>query len=127
MRSIRHAAIAGVSALAIALSSTAVASAEIAIDGNADTVAVAEQTTAPAKEGETKSKGSSPSSDANEFLGLNGDKPADGTALFGSSKEGFGDQPGWAKVLYAGTLFTGVGAVLGAIIAPIYNFLTHGF
>lgn len=126
MRSFRNVAVAGFSAAAITLSSTAVASAQTAIDDKADTVTVAEDTAAPTQEGKTKSKGSSPSSDANEFLGLDGHKPADGTALFGSSKEGFGDQPGWAKVLYAGTLITGVGAVLGAIIAPIYNFFTHG-
>ncbi|MCS5480713.1 hypothetical protein NYP18_13770 [Corynebacterium sp. YIM 101645] len=121
MRSFRNAAVAGISAVAITLSSTAVASAQ-----TTDAVTVAEHPAAPAPEGKSKSKGSSPSSDANEFLGLDGDQPADGTALFGSSKEGFGDQPSWAKLLYAGTVITGVGAVLGAIIAPIYNFFTHG-
>lgn len=125
MRSIRHAAVAGVSALAIALSSTtAAASAETVTGDQVDNVTVTERPvdTTPKE----KSKGSSPSSDANEFLGLDGDQPADGTALFGSSKEGFGDQPGWAKLLYAGTLITGVGAVLGGVLAPIYNFFTHG-
>ena len=45
--------------------------------------------------------------------------------IFGSSKD-FSGQPAWAKVFYGATVLAGVGALLGGIIGPVYNFFVHG-
>lgn len=122
MRSFRTAAVAGASALAITLGSTAVASAQTEIGDKADGATVVEHPVATAPEAD----GPSRSSEINHAFELDGDKPANGVALFGSSREGFSDQPAWARVLYTGTVLGMVGAVFGSIIAPIYNFFVHG-
>lgn len=57
--------------------------------------------------------------------GLEADKPADGQAIFGSSKD-LNSQPAWAKLVYALTWLGGIGSFLGLIAGPLYNFAVHG-
>ncbi|PFG28510.1 hypothetical protein [Corynebacterium renale] len=56
---------------------------------------------------------------------LDADKPADGQAIFGSSKD-LNSQPAWAKLVYALTWLGGIGSFLGLIAGPLYNFAVHG-
>ena len=120
---IRNAAIAGATALAVAFGGTTVA---VAAEGPSS--AEATQTT-------TANEGSSHQASSNESqsfpnkvdqdLQLEGEKPADGTKIFGSSKD-FSEQPVWSKVLYSLTILGGIGAVLGGVIGPVMNFINHG-
>ena len=114
MRNFRKAALAGATAVAVAFGSTAVATA-------------AEQTDADqATEGEG-------SLSSRIGAGLDKDQTAYGPALFGSSKgqeegenETFEQQPAWAKLFYAASIFTAVSALVGLIVGPAYNFVVHG-
>ena len=45
--------------------------------------------------------------------------------IFGSSKD-FSEQPVWAKLLYFLTILGSIGAVLGGVIGPVFNFINHG-
>ena len=110
---IRNAAIAGATALAVAFGGTTVA---VAAEGPSS--AEATQTT-------TANEGQSFPNKVDQDLQLEGEKPADGTKLFGSSKD-FSEQPVWAKVLYSLTILGGIGAVLGGVIGPVFNFINHG-
>lgn len=106
---IRNAAIAGATALAVAFGGTTVATAQ------------AEQ---------PNFSGGTLSSKIGAQLGAG--EAANGQAIFGSSKtendgrETFAGQPAWAKVLYALTIVGGLGAVVGGVIGPVYNFIVHG-
>ncbi|WP_165242458.1 hypothetical protein [Corynebacterium lizhenjunii] len=63
---------------------------------------------------------------------LQKDKPAQGVALFGSSKgaaaaeEDFKDQPNWAKAFYGLGIASLIATVLGLVVGPIHNFFVHG-
>lgn len=56
--------------------------------------------------------------------------PADGRAIFGkeqvSPNGDFKDQPQWAQLLFAGSIFAAVAATVGLIVGPLYNFIVHG-
>ena len=123
---IRNAAIAGVTALAVAFGGTTVASAADNVKQDDHFVTVEKQNpskTAQGGEDDNGKTGGSLSSDLGKKL--EGDKAANGVAIFGSSKD-FSGQPAWAKVFYGVTVFAGLGALLGGIIGPVYNFLVHG-
>ena len=120
---IRNAALAGATALAVVFGGTTVA---VAAEGPSS--AEATQTTT-ANEGSSQqassNEGQSFPNKVDQDLQLEGEKPADGTKIFGSSKD-FSGQPAWAKVFYGATVLAGVGALLGGIIGPVYNFFVHG-
>ncbi len=119
---IRNAAIAGATALAVAFGGTTVA---VAAEGSSSEA----HQTATAGEGSSQqgssSEGQSFPNKVDQDLQLEGEKPADGTKIFGSSKD-FSEQPVWAKVLYSLTILGGIGAVLGGVIGPVVNFINHG-
>ncbi|AIT61347.1 hypothetical protein [Corynebacterium doosanense] len=104
MRSVRNAAVAGATVLALALGTTTATAQE----------SDAAETQAP-----------SLSSQPNTSLNLEGDQDANGEDIFGSSKD-LEDQPNWAKALYALTVLGTVGAFVGLIGGPLYNFVVHG-
>ncbi|OAA17841.1 hypothetical protein CAFEA_07045 [Corynebacterium afermentans subsp. afermentans] len=117
MRNFRKAALAGATAVAVAFGSTAVATAETVNPDN--------------QLGEATAGDSSLSSRIG--AGLEGDQTAYGPALFGSSHgeaegetEAYEQQPAWAKLFHALTIFTAVSALVGMIVGPAYNFVVHG-
>lgn len=120
MRNFRKAALAGATAAAVAFGSTAVATAEEKTGTEDITV----------QEKPTEGEGSLSSRIGD---GLEKDQTAYGPALFGSSKgdaegetETYEQQPAWAKVFHALSIFTAVSAVVGLIVGPAYNFVVHG-
>ena len=119
MRSIRTAAVAGATALSLIFGTT-VATAHAADNA---VVEPAPEAAAPApEEGYTPSL----SSKINTGSSMEGDKAANGVALFGSSKDGFEDQPRWAKVMYAGTVLGAIASFIGMIVGPVHNWFAHG-
>lgn len=114
MRSIRKAAVAGAAAIALTLGSTSVAVAQ-------DAPTMGEKEPVATTEGN-----GSLSSTINNDLNLEGDQAANGTALFGSSKDGFGEQPLWAQLLYGATVAGAIATFVGTIVGPVYNFIHHG-
>ena len=123
---IRNAAIAGATALAVAFGGTTVASAADPVQQRDHSVTVEDQNPSKTAQGgkdDNGKTGGSLSSDLGKKL--EGDKAANGVAIFGSSKD-FSGQPAWAKVFYGVTVFAGLGALLGTIIGPVYNFFVHG-
>ena len=123
---IRNAAIAGATALAVAFGGTTVASADVNQNGNTVPVEQAgpSKTGAGQKEDQTP-EDYTPSLSSKIGNKLEGDQAANGVGIFGSSKD-FSGQPAWAKVFYGATVLAGVGALLGGIIGPVYNFFVHG-
>ncbi len=123
---IRNAAIAGATALAVAFGGTTVASADVNQNGNTVPVEQAgpSKTGAGQKEDQTP-EDYTPSLSSKIGNKLEGDQAANGVGIFGSSKD-FSGQPAWAKVFYGATVVAGVGALLGGIIGPVYNFFVHG-
>lgn len=120
MRSIRTAAVAGATALSLIFGTT-VANADT--PDNIDHVEQVPVATAPApEEGYTPSL----SSQINTGSAMEGDKAANGVALFGSSKDGFEDQPRWAQVMYAGTVLGAIASFIGMIVGPVHNWFVHG-
>lgn len=121
MRSIRTAAVAGATALSLIFGTT-VATAHANPDG-IENVVPADGPHAPAPE-----EGATPtlSSKINTGSSMEGDKAANGVALFGSSKDGFEDQPRWAKVMYAGTVLGAIASFIGMIVGPVHNWFVHG-
>lgn len=117
---IRNAAIAGATALAVAFGGTTVATAQ-----NPDYTESGEFIPS-----DDKKQGGTLSSKLGAKL--EADQAANGQAIFGSSKsenggqDTFAGQPAWAKVLYALTIVGGLGAVVGGVIGPVYNFIVHG-
>ena len=125
---IRNAAIAGATALAVAFGGTTVASADETVNQSGNNVTVEQAN--PSKTGKGQAEDQTPEDytpSLSSKLGhkLEGDKAANGVAIFGSSKD-FSGQPAWAKVFYGATVLAGVGALLGGIIGPVYNFFVHG-
>ena len=119
---IRNAAIAGATALAVAFGGTTVA---VAAEGSSDAAQTAPATNEGSSQQGSSSEGQSFPNKVDQDLQLEGEKPADGTKIFGSSKD-FSEQPVWAKVLYSLTILGGIGAVLGGVIGPVMNFINHG-
>ena len=119
---IRNAAIAGATALAVAFGGTTVA---VAAEGSSDAAQTAPATNEDSSQQGSSSEGQSFPNKVDQDLELEGDKAADGTKIFGSSKD-FSGQPVWAKVLYSLTILGGIGAVLGGVIGPVVNFINHG-
>ena len=123
---IRNAAIAGATALAVAFGGTTVASAQETVTQDDHNVTVEQQNPSKTATGgvddDKKSEGSLSSKIGNK---LEADKAANGVGIFGSSKD-FSGQPAWAKVFYGATVVAGIGALLGGIIGPVYNFFVHG-
>ena len=104
MRNFRQVALAGATALAVTFGSTAVASAD----------------TEPTK------VESGPSLSHEIGKHLDSETTADGRAIFGVQKEGFEEQPAWAKLLYGLLVFNSAAAFFGLIVGPAYNFIVHG-
>ncbi|MDR7329582.1 hypothetical protein [Corynebacterium guangdongense] len=140
MRSIRNSAIAGATALAVAFGGTTIASAqdptldaeagaEVTLSGDAPASGDAElagEVEGPQAEAPEEGYTPSLSSDINTGSSLEGEEPANGTAIFGSSKEGFGDQPRWAQLLYAGSILGSIASLIGLVVGPIHNYIVHG-
>ncbi|OFP35916.1 MULTISPECIES: hypothetical protein [unclassified Corynebacterium] len=123
MRNFRKAALAGATAVAVAFGSTTMAVAE---DKNNEQETQLEQRQ-PGKDTEGAGSLSSKIGNAFEATDENGKATgADGKAIFGSTKDGFGDQPAWAKAFYALTVFSAVSAFIGLVVGPSYNFVIHG-
>ena len=123
---IRNAAIAGATALAVAFGGTTVASADVNQNGN--TVPVEQAGPSKTGAGQTEDQAPedyTPSLSSKIGNKLEGDQAANAVGIFGSSKD-FSGQPAWAKVFYGATVLAGVGALLGGIIGPVYNFFVHG-
>ncbi|CAM3148342.1 MULTISPECIES: hypothetical protein [Corynebacterium] len=118
MRNFRKAALAGATAVALAFGST--------------TIAAAEETAAPETNNQTPADAQKPSASTKIGASLgaydeNGNATAaDGREIFGSEKEHFGEQPGWAIAFYATTIFAAVSALVGLVVGPAYNFVVHG-
>ena len=107
MRNFRQVALAGATALAVTFGSTAVAAAE------------QDQTKVTATE-------NGPSLSSKIGKDLDSGTTADGRAIFGVQKEGFEEQPAWAKLLYGLLIFNSAAAFFGLIVGPAYNFIVHG-
>ena len=125
---IRNAAIAGATALAVAFGGTTVASAADPVNQNGNEIQVLPQNpskTAKGGDDDQTPEDYTPSLSSKVGHKLEADKAANGVAIFGSSKD-FSGQPAWAKVFYGATVLAGVGALLGGIIGPVYNFFVHG-
>lgn len=104
MRNFRQVALAGATALAVTFGSTAVAAAQT----------------------ETTKVESGPSLSHEIGKHLDSGTTADGRAIFGVQKEGFEEQPAWAKLLYGLLIFNSAAAFFGLIVGPAYNFIVHG-
>ena len=62
-----------------------------------------------------------------EFRDKDGNlRGTDGTEIFGTEKDNFGEQPRYARLAYGATIFTAVSAVVGLIVGPLYNYFVHG-
>lgn len=109
MRNFRQVALAGATALAVTFGSTAVATAET--PGILSSAAEAE---------------SGPSLSHKIGKLLDSGTAADGRAIFGVQKEGFEEQPAWAKLLYGLLVFNSAAAFFGLVVGPAYNFIVHG-
>lgn len=148
---IRNAAIAGATALAVAFGGSAVATAQESSESSET-----QQTTETDTQNEPAEEASSSSSDYEGIFGssqqknsagetegegslssdlgsqLQADKPADGRAIFGSSKENpetgetLEGQAPWAKLLYAATWIGGIASVIGLLVGPAANFIQFG-
>lgn len=142
MRSLRTAAVAGVSALALTVGTTAVAAAQDpddlpasqaiqetedtgAIDQGAHEVPVEDHNPPTPEVPEDVEPGLSSRINTDSSVDFEADQPANGPALFGSSKD-LDSQPVWAQLLYGASLLGGVGSLIGLILGPIHNFLVHG-
>lgn len=130
---IRNAALAGATALAVAFGGSTVAFAAETTEQGDNTVTVEKQSqskksqskTGPGGVADTTPEDYTPSLSSKIGSKVEGDQAADGTAIFGSSKD-FSGQPEWAKILYGLTVVAGLGTLLGTIIGPVHNFLVHG-
>lgn len=125
---IRNAALAGATALAVAFGGSTVAFAAETTEQGDNTVTVEKQSqskTGPGGVADTTPEDYTPSLSSKIGNKVEGDQAADGTAIFGIKKD-FSEQPEWAKILYGVTIATGVAALVGNIIGPVYNFFVHG-
>lgn len=119
---IRNAALAGATALAVTFGGSTVAFAQDATPQDENTSSTTQDNGSSASNKNTNSEASLSSKIGSK---VEGDQAADGTAIFGSSKD-FSGQPEWAKILYGLTVVAGLGTLLGTIIGPVHNFFVHG-
>ena len=133
MRNFRKAALAGATAVAVAFGSTTMAVAEDkgpeAETNQSSTSSSSEDkgTTTPSDDNKGTSKASTKIGAGLGAYDKDGKATgADGRAIFGSDKTGFGEQPAWAKAFYAVTVFSAVSALIGLVVGPAYNFVVHG-
>ncbi|OIR45458.1 hypothetical protein [Corynebacterium sp. NML130628] len=128
MRNFRKAALAGATAVAVAFGSATVATAEETPTPTPTTNVV------PDKQiDKNKNLGGSSTKLGHKLGAWEKDKDgkvqakgANAKALFGLKKEGFDNQPLWAKLGYVLTVFTSVAAAVGVFVGPAYNFIVHG-
>lgn len=147
MRNIRRAALAGATALAISLTGVAAhaADAPAAEKSSVDTVAtkVKDALGSSEKNDETEASetAEAPAPDYGKFdvlgsteagssaLGkkLEAEEPVKGRDIYGSSLDNK-DVPLWGKFLQVGSVAAVIGAFLGLVVFPVYNFLKfNGF
>lgn len=107
MRNFRQVALAGATAVAVTFGSTAVATAE-------------------PNEAKVTTTESGPSLSHEIGKHLESETTADGREIFGVQKEGFEEQPAWAKLLYGLLVFNSAAAFFGLVVGPAYNFIVHG-
>lgn len=107
MRNFRQVALAGATALAVTFGTTAVATAE-----QPGTNVTATQ--------------NGPSLSHKIGKHLDSETATDGREIFGAQKEGFEEQPAWAKLLYGLLIFNSAAAFFGLVVGPAYNFIVHG-
>lgn len=112
MRKFRNSALAIATATTVAFGGVSVASAEAPVVE--DDVVLSDSLSSP-----------SLSSNLNEWLELDKGAEADGRAIFGSDKTGFGEQPRWAQLFYGIGVTTAIASFIGLIAGPIYNFFTY--
>ena len=130
---IRNAAVAGATALALTFGGSTVAFAQDA----APTAVENQPNTAKGGEADTTPEDYKPSLSSKIGNKLEGDKAANGAAIFDSSKhencdadesdecETIADQPDWAKTAYGVGVAGAVASVIG-LIGVVYNFFVHG-
>lgn len=116
---IRKAAIAGATALAVAFSGTAVASAETEGDQAVQVNRQEGDTTATSSDKEDKGGSSKIGND------LWADSDADGTKIFGKDTD-LSSQPAWAQALYGIGIASAVVTVIGGLVGPALNFIKFG-
>ena len=135
MRNFRMATLAGATAVAVAFGSTSVAFAEDAPTAPTNT---------DQQQSQDRGEYDRPANPKNESPGgsstrigkaLGGwskntegktiEHGADGTEIFGSEKN-LSSQPVWAQLLYSLNLITVIGALIGLVAGPLYNFVVHG-
>lgn len=139
MRNFRMATIAGATAVAVAFGSTSVAFAEDAPE-NSTAPTTTEQQQSQEGRGEydrpaTPENKSKPGSStrigkalgawSKDTEGKTIEHGADGTKIFGSEKN-LSSEPVWAQLLYSLNLITLIGALIGLVAGPLYNFVVHG-
>ncbi|MDO5032483.1 hypothetical protein [Corynebacterium sp.] len=116
---IRKAAIAGVTALAVAFGGTAVASAAEG-SSNASTTATATPTPSPDKDTNKKPGGSSALGQA-----LEADKEANAQNIFGQHSS-ISKEPKWAQALAGIGIASTIITILGGLVGPALNFFKYG-
>lgn len=134
MRNFRMATIAGATAVAVAFGSTSVAFAEDAPTAptNTDQQSQEDRGEFDRVAGPTKADGGSSTRIGKALGGWSKNTEgktiehgADGTEIFGSEKN-LSSQPVWAQLLYSLNLITVIGALIGLVAGPLYNFVVHG-
>lgn len=136
MRNFRMATIAGATAVAVAFGSTSVAFAEDAPNAPAAPTTTEQQSQEDRGEfdrvaGPTKADGGSSTRIGKTLGGWSKqdgktvEHGADGTKIFGLQKD-LSSQPVWAQLLYSLNLITVIGALIGLVAGPLYNFVVHG-
>lgn len=134
MRNFRMATLAGATAVAVAFGSTSVAFAE-----DAPTT----PTNTDQQQSQDRGEYDRPANPKNESPGGSSTRigkalgawshennqttehGADGTKIFGLQKD-LSSQPVWAQLLYSLNLITVIGALIGLVGGPLYNFVVHG-
>lgn len=127
MRSIRNAAVAGVTALAVSLSGVTAFAAEPPAKSETNTSSENTTTTKPSentgKEGKTPKQDTKGSLSSQLSPKYEGDKGVTGADAFGSSKLPKDKLPKWFNVWEGFTIAGIVLTVLTNLIAPAYNYL----
>lgn len=123
MRSIRNAAVAGVTALAISLSGVQAFAADEAPAPETETSTTTTTTTPP--EGNTESSSKSASLSTKLSPEFEGEKEIKGTDAFGSSRLPNEARPKWLNVWEGFTIAGIVLTVFTNLIAPAYNYLKY--
>lgn len=129
---IRTAAIAGASAVAVALSGATAVAQEGNSSFSGSSTIFNESTTAGGYEGQEGQSKSTLSSQIG--AGLEKELPANGVSIFGSSKDGseeladgdISSQPAWAQTFYGLGIAAAVVTVIGLAVGPVLNFIKYG-